>query len=206
MLRRIRDCGVRLVRSVPRLFWIFLLLLFQVLEVYILWPRTTAGERPRLDEAVAAHTLQSRLLPPFVEALSQRWKTAAQSTLPDLSECRDACQCEDDKHVAKSAVAWAVTQMEHKAGVSTRVIVPWRPDSADAAPQCVFADRIVKGHIIVVDSGQQKVCATSASPHALLPTPNETQISCVVPPRFHVVQPGESLYAIALMHSLSHTM
>ena len=35
---------------------------------------------------------------------------------------------------------------------------------------------------------------------------NAMQVSCVAPPRYHLVQPGESLYAIAQSHGLSHTM
>ena len=164
MLHRAVDCCARLMRSVPRLFWILLLLLFQALEVYILWPHAAAGERPRRAEAVAAHTLQSRLPPPFIQDLNRQWVAAAQHVLPDLNECRDACQCENDKNGVKSGVAWAANQVEHAAGVSARLLLPWRPDSADAAVQCVFADRVVKGHVIPVDSGQQKVRGTSAPP------------------------------------------
>ena len=71
-------------------------------------------------------------------------------------------------------MAWAANQMEHNAGTTTQVSLQWLPDGPGAAVQCVFGDRIVKGHLFTADSGDtngQKVGATFAQlahpPHSL---------------------------------------
>jgi hypothetical protein len=206
---------MRVVRSAPRLFWIMLLLIFQMFEVYFLWPSAPAGgatERIAHVNAQAeeAQTFQSRLPVTVIEALNEKWMRS-EHALPDLSECGDACQCDKDKSDGKSAVARTVNQIEHRDGTTTRVSLKWSPDDTGASVQCVFGDRIVKGNLIDAHSGDsaaQQACAATAAATAFSPLTSSQfmQISCVVPPRFHLVQPGESLYAIALMHGLSHTM
>jgi hypothetical protein len=151
-----------------------LLLLFQIFEVYLLWPSTSAGgaagaERTPRVRAEQAHTLRSQLPLNVIEALNQKWTSAVQHVLPDMTECRDACQCDRDKHDGKSAVAWAVSQVEHRAGAASCVVLPWLPDDAAAAAQCVFGDRIVKGELITARlrdgaAAQARVSAAVVSP------------------------------------------
>jgi hypothetical protein len=174
MLRRIFYLCACFVRAVPRACWILLLLLFQIFEVYILWPPAGAGSsagvaRPRPADAGQVQTLQSQLPPPFVKHLNEKWAGAAQHVLPDLNECRDACQCDRDKSDGKTSIAWTVNQIQHSAGTNTRVSLQWLPDGAGAAVQCIFGDRIVKGHLITADSGDtgaQKASAAAARPAA----------------------------------------
>jgi hypothetical protein len=175
MVRRIIFRCARLLRSVPRLFWIILLLAFQIFEVAILWPSAdvasvAASAGPRLSGAGKAQTLQSQLPLSSIEAMNQKWASAAPHKLPDLNECAGTCQCDKDRSEGHSAVAWAVNQLEHANGAATRVALPWLPDGAGAAVQCVFGDRIVKGQLFSTASGdataQQQVDASTTHPAA----------------------------------------
>jgi hypothetical protein len=207
MLRLFFLRCVRSARSVPRACWILLLLFFQIFEVYVLWPSGAGNkaviERAPNSDAPQVQSLQSQLPAALIEHLNRKWLSAS---LPDLNQCKNACQCDSDKSGGKTAVAWTVDQIQHRAGTTTIVMLQWLPDGANSAAQCVFGDRIVKGQLI--DSGDFKTQKAGASSVLLaLPlTLQATQISCVAPPRFHLVQPGESLYSIAQSHGLSHTM
>jgi hypothetical protein len=173
-------CCARLVRSVPRWFWILLLLLFQMFEVYILWPSAGAGgaagaERAPRVRTEQAQTLGSQLPPNVIDALNQKWTSANQHILPDMTECRDACQCDQDKRDGRSAVAWAVNQIEHRAGAASRIILPWLPDDAAVAAQCVFGDRIVTGQLIPARPADGTAAQARATAAGLSPPLTLTQ-------------------------------
>lgn len=143
-----------------------MLLLFQIFQVYVLWPSAGAGDRARHSDVGQAQTLHSQLSASTIEYFNQKQLAAAQHVLPDLNHCRDACQCDRDKSEEKTAIAWSVSQIQHSAGTSTRVSLQWLPDGPGSAVQCVFGDRIVKGQLITVNSGDsdaQKACAACAS-------------------------------------------
>ena len=178
----------RLVRSVPRLFWIILLLLFQIFEVAILWPSSAVvggagGAGPRDAGTGKVQTLHSQLPLPSIEALNQKWTSSGLHNLPNLNECTGSCQCDKDRSEGRSAVAWTVNQIEHGAGAATRALLPWHPDGAGAVVQCVFGDRIVKGQLIPAASGdvaQQQVGAQMAQP---APCAHSMRCRCRVSPR-----------------------
>ena len=209
MLNRAVHCCTRLVCRPPRLFWISLLSLFLIFEVYILWSSAGSGGAAVVERR-APQTLQSQLPPAVIAALNQKWMSSDLRPVPAnaSTDCGGTCQCDKDQLDGKSAVAWTVDQNEHRAGITTRVFLPWLPDAPGAAVQCVFGDRIVKGHLINKHSADVTARQASAAAACLLSalTSESIQISCVAPPRYHLVQPGESLYSIAVLHGLSHTM
>jgi hypothetical protein len=215
MLNRAVHRCTRLVCRPPRFFWILLLLLFLIFEVYILWPSASRGWAAAVERR-APQTLQSQLPLAVIAALNQKW-TPIDLRLVPAADCGGerevtggggACQCDKDQIDGKSAVAWTVNQNEHRAGITTRVFLPWLPDAPGTAVQCVFGDRIVKGHLINEHSADASARQAGAAAACVLSalTSESIQISCVAPPRYHVVQPGESLYSIAVLHGLSHTM
>jgi hypothetical protein len=105
--------------------------------------------------------------------MHEKWRSAARSVLPDLNECKVACQCEKDRNESATALAWATNQLEHSADLATHVALEWLPDTPNAPVQCVFGDRIVKGHLTSAAANQKagvRIVQLSALTYTFEPT------------------------------------